>query len=168
DIDWALAFNAKTAVGCDGEAILQRLFQPLVHTREKLLFRLFSHYRVGTREQAPWRINPEQRHGVITLFAKLRRQNTVVGQSMAIYFAWRSIWQPALQRLLVAKSHLVVAFVTMKSPAECFPRGIFLCLQLGQPLQEHVDFKDGTLIGCIRLIWTFRKLRQHVSAKVHQ
>src|SRR5262245_40816523 len=46
DVDWALAFDAKTSIARDRQAIFERLVEPLIDAREKSFFRLFPH-RLG-------------------------------------------------------------------------------------------------------------------------
>src|ERR1043166_3875295 len=70
DVDRALAFEAKTAITRAGEAVGERFFEPLVDAGQKFRFRLLAHRLIVAREQAPRRIQTEQRHRVKTLFAQ--------------------------------------------------------------------------------------------------
>ena len=102
------------------------------------------------------------------LFAQLRRENAVVGQRVAIDFAWHFRWQRAVGCFVIAHIHLFVAFVGMKGPAERFSRRNFFCLQLRQTAQKHVDLENGPFISAIGLKEAASKLCQHVTAEVDQ
>jgi hypothetical protein len=152
----------------DGETIFQWLFQPLVHAGEEFFLRFFPQCPIVSREQAPGDIQPEQRHGVITLFTQSRSENAVVGEGMTIDFTRRSVWQASLRGLPVAQIHLLVTFVTVKRSAPRVRRRVLLRLQLRQPAQQHVDLEDRALIGRVRLKWFPAELRQHVATEVHE
>ena len=151
DIDRAFAFNTETAITRNREILFQRLFQPLIHAFDEFLLREFSHRMVVARKQTPRRVEPEQCHGVKSLFTQLWRENAVVGQRVAINFTRNFVRQSPLARLIVAHIHLPVAFVAMKRPAERLGRRVTRRLQFRQAAKEHVNFKHGPLIRGVGL-----------------
>src|SRR5215475_1967812 len=78
DVDRAFAFDTRTAVPCQRETTFDRLFQPLIDAGEVFFLGFLPHSFIVPHKQTPWRVESEQRDGVKTLFAQLRRENAVV------------------------------------------------------------------------------------------
>src|SRR5438309_5048610 len=129
---------------------------------------MLSHGPVIAHKQVPWRIQSEQRHRMETFLSQLGRKNAVIGQCVAINFAWCFVRQPPATCLIVAGIHLLVAFVAVKRPAPSLIRFISRRLQFRQPLQEHVDLKHGAFVRGIRLVQLADILCQHVATKIYQ
>src|SRR6266478_7579674 len=110
DIDWAFAFDTRTAIARHCETIFNRLFQPLVYASEKSFLRLAPHVVVVSREQAPRRIESEQRHCMKSLFTQVRFENAVIGQRVAIHLARRLLRQSPSRGPIITGIHLLVAF----------------------------------------------------------
>ena len=128
DVDRTFTFNAKAAIARDGEAILQRFFQPLVHAREEFSLRLLAHLLVVFREQRIRRVQPEKGDRLKTFRAQLWRKNRIVSKRVTINFARSVVRQATFRGLLVARVHLFVAFVAMKGAAPRLLGRIFLRL----------------------------------------
>src|SRR5438046_9150274 len=146
DIDGTFAFDTEAAITRHGQAILRPLVQPLMDALDESFRGMLSHGPVIAHKQVPWRIQPEQRHRMETFLSQLWRKNAVVGQCVAINFAWCLVRQPPATRSIVAGIHLLVAFVAVKGPAPSLVRCISRRLQLRQPLQEHVDLEHRTFV----------------------
>jgi hypothetical protein len=89
---------------------------------------MLSHGPVVARKQVPWRVQSKQCHRLETFLPELGRKNAVVGQRMAINFAWCFARQPPPARLIVAEIHLLVAFIAVKGPAPCLTQLVFFRL----------------------------------------
>src|ERR1044072_4423294 len=128
DIDRTLAFDTGAAISSYGQTIFQRFVQPLIDALDELFLCMLSHGPIVARKQVPWRIQSKQRHRLETFLPKLGGKNAVIGQCMAIDFAWCFVRQPPAARLIVAEIHLFVAFVAVKGSAPCLTQLIFLGL----------------------------------------
>ena len=168
DIDRTFALDTEAAITRHGQAIFQRLVQPLIDALDESFLGMLSHGPVIAHKQVPWRIQSEQRHRMETFLSQLGRKNAVVGQCVAINFAWCFGRQPPATCLIVAGIHLLVAFVAVKRPAPSLIRFISRRLQFRQPLQEHVDLKHGAFVRGIRLVQLADKPCQHVATKIYQ
>ena len=120
--------SINSTISSHGQTIFQRFVQPLIDALDELFLRMLSHGSIVARKQVPWRIQSKQRHRLETFLPKLGRKNAVVGQCMAINFAWCFVRQPPPARLIAAEIHLFVAFVAVKGPAPCLSQLIFLRL----------------------------------------
>src|SRR5205814_1642804 len=68
NVDGAFAFDARAAITRQSQATFDRLFQPLIDASQVFFLRLPPHLLIVPHEQAPWRVQSEERHRVKALF----------------------------------------------------------------------------------------------------